>query len=111
MSKIYSDNKSINHFYLSKLDLKSDKKLSLEEIKKILVLTYNDFEVGKNSVDELSEISNYLHTLFVNEDLSSDLEDVLHYASELNFYVRNVSSANDSMVPEILFKVRRYLKN
>ncbi|HBP50957.1 MAG: hypothetical protein US68_C0006G0024 [Candidatus Shapirobacteria bacterium GW2011_GWE1_38_10] len=101
-AKIFKD-------YLVKIGKDSGEILDDVDIDKILVWTYDDFTAGKNSLDDLSDICNYLHTLLKVSNYS-DLEKALHYGSELSFYIRDIKTRTDSFVSESMVILKEYIE-
>jgi len=117
MTTIYSDIKNIDidfptrsyNEYLVKINKDSNSVLDCVDINKILILAYDDFNVGKNSLDDLSDICNYLHTLLKVSDYS-DLEKALHYGSELCFYIRNIKTKTDCFIIDSMIILKEYVE-
>ena len=117
MSKIYSNNDPIEinfpedkfQKYLSLLKIE-EKDLNSVSIELIFALSFRDFKLGKNSLDELSEISGYLLSLIDSNLRISRFGTALEFASELNFYIRNVEDSKDSSIANFMTAVEDYFK-
>jgi len=117
MSRILSNNDTIKinfpddkfQKYLSLLKIE-DKKLNLVNIELIFALSFWDFKIGANSLDDFSEIAGYLHSRLDKNYFISDFGIALESASELNFYIRNIEEPNDNSLPEFMMKVENYFK-
>lgn len=117
MTKIYSNLGEIEikfpeklfQSYIKKIENKGSQRLGYSEINKILVLAFEDFMVGRCSIDDISEICEYLHCKLDKID-HSDLEKVLDYGSELSFYIRNVQTENDNYVSRSIVMLKKYVE-
>lgn len=117
MSRILSNNDTIEipfpddkfNKYLSILKIENQD-LNLVTTELIFALSFKDFKVGVNSLDEFSEISGYLLSLIDRLKTSPDFVTALDLASELNFYIRSVRDAKDTSVPDFMTTVENYFK-
>ena len=117
MTNVYSDLENIStdfptkYFkeYLAKIGKDNDSVLDYADINKILIFAYDDFSIGKNSLDDLSDVCNYLHTLLKVTDYS-DLEKTLHYGSELSFYIRDIKTRTDNLVSDSMITLKEYIE-
>ncbi|MBU0577086.1 hypothetical protein KJ742_01995 [Patescibacteria group bacterium] len=95
--------------YLVKIGKDNNSAINYVDINKILIFAYDDFCSGKNSLDDLSDICNYLHTLLKVSDYS-DLEKALHYGSELSFYIRDIKTKTDNQVSNHMIVIKEYVE-
>ena len=117
MSTIYSDLKDINiefpddlfDEYLIRIGKNNNSILDYVDINKILIFIYDDFCVGKASLDNLSEVCGYLNTLLKVSD-NSDLRNALSYGSELSFYIRSIKTGKETFVSETIVVLKEYVE-
>lgn len=95
--------------YLSMLKIKT-KDSFLVNAELIFAMSFKDFKTGANSLDEFSEISNYIFGQIDKDKAPLDFVDALISAYELNFYIRNVRDLKDSSVPDFMTRVENYFK-
>ncbi len=76
--------------YLKKLGATAKEKLTEEQIEKIFLWAYQDFQKGKLSLDGLADIADYLWTSHLDDSkkFKSLLGEVLLAATELSYNVR-----------------------
>ena len=117
MSRIFSSNDTIEipfpddkfNKYLSILKIENND-LNLVNIELIFAISFKDFKVGINSLDEFSEISNHLLSRVDRAKTPPDFVTALDLAAELNFYIRNVRDAKDTSVPDFMTTIENYFK-
>lgn len=117
MSRIFSDNDMIEisfpedkfNKYLHLLKIEN-KDLDLINSEMIFALSFKDFKIGTNSLDEFSEISNFLLSQIDRVKTAPDFINALESAAELNFYVRNVNNTEDTSISDFMATIEGYFK-
>lgn len=117
MSRILSNNDTIEilfpddkfNKYLSILKIENQD-LNLVTTELIFALSFKDFKVGINSLDEFSEISNHLLSRVDRAKTPPDFVTALESASELNFYIRNIKDSSETFISNFMTTVENYFK-
>jgi hypothetical protein len=120
MSTIYTQKKTINipfpedkfSIYLKQSNIKTTDKFNEQNTFWLIKTCYQDFKIGKLTLDDFSSIGDYLWAQSDNKLKNSRLGSVLLNIGELNFYIRDTNPTSKFLeLANFLSEIEEYFKN